>query len=89
MEHTQHSKNFEKAYNELTYCLEGIQNNLSEFEQQKAEKLLNFCKIMCRHFYHDDRFSEIFRDIEFKQYETSAISIQDSLNKLLPNFKKN
>jgi hypothetical protein len=61
---------FEKAYQYLTESHMEIKfNELTDFEIDRAAKLLNFCNLMAGQFENDERFSDIFeerdKDVDF------------------------
>jgi hypothetical protein len=62
MEHTEKSKLFEQTYINLVECHADIKftQQLTDFEENRAWKLINFCKIICEEFENDERFSGLF-----------------------------
>jgi hypothetical protein len=60
--HTERSKLFEETYNNLSDChLEIKSSELTDFEEDRARKLLNFCEIVRDQFKDDERFSDLFK----------------------------
>lgn len=63
MEHTEKAIFFEQTYSRLTDCHEEIKfDELTDFELDRAEKLINFCRVMCEQFKEDERFSDLFKE---------------------------
>lgn len=62
MEHTEKSRFFEQTYIDLVDCHSDIKftNELTGFEEDRASKLINFCRIVCDEFKEDERFSDLF-----------------------------
>ena len=61
--HTERSKLFENTYNDLSDCHSEIKfNELTDFEEDRARKLLNFCEIIRGQFKDDKRFSDLFKE---------------------------
>lgn len=62
MEHTEKSRFFEQTYIDLVDCHSEIKftEKLTSFEEDRAEKLINFCRIICEEFKKDERFSDLF-----------------------------
>lgn len=57
---TKKSDLIEKTYINLVDCYEEIKfSDLTFFEQDRAEKLINFCRIVFEEFKDDERFTEI------------------------------
>jgi hypothetical protein len=62
MEHTDKTILFEKAYEFLAESHIEIKfNELTDFEIDRASKLLNFCNLMSGQFRDDERFNQIFK----------------------------
>jgi hypothetical protein len=64
MSHTEKSKLFEETYINLADCHSEIKftEELTGFEEDRAEKLINFCHIICNEFKDDKRFSDLFKE---------------------------
>jgi len=62
MEHTEKSRLFEETYGALSDCHIEIKfsEELTDFEIDRARKLLNFCTLIQGQFKDDERFSDLF-----------------------------
>tara|TARA_R110000868_G_scaffold29030_4_gene107989 strand:+ start:13266 stop:13523 length:258 start_codon:yes stop_codon:yes gene_type:complete len=60
--HTEKTKLFEETYAALSDCHIEIKfsEELTDFEIDRARKLLNFCGVMQGQFKDDERFSDLF-----------------------------
>lgn len=73
-------KNFDHAYEELQHCLVEMRENLLPEEKWRAERLINFCRIINETFENDERFSAIY-----KPREKGSITMKEALKQTFTN----
>lgn len=65
----------EDTYSRLNDCCEYMMHpDLNQFEENRARKLLNFCRCMCQQFKDDERFGDLLESINFRKSEFSRFT---------------